>query len=57
MKDNIKKFLLIYCALWGIISTPLLYYTLNTDYKITYCNNNKCITTKQKIFNYMIGKE
>lgn len=52
-----KKLILIYCALWGIISTPLLYYTLNTDYEFTYCIENKCITTKQKIFDYMIGRD
>lgn len=52
-----KKLILIYCALWGIISTPLLYYTLNTEYKTTYCIENKCITTKQKIFDYMIGRD
>ena len=41
----------------NILLLILLIYILNINYSITYCNNNKCITTKQKIFDYIIGKE
>ena len=34
----------------------LIIFILNVQYEITYCKNNNCMTTKQKIFDYIIGK-
>lgn len=41
----------------NIILLILLCGILNTNYQIKYCNGGGCFTTKQKIIDYMIGKE
>lgn len=48
-----KKILIIYSLLVSI----LLIYVLNTTYETTFCSEKECITSKQKIFDYIIGRD
>jgi len=52
-----KNKIIIFLIITNIISILLLTYTLTTDYTITTCTNEQCITHKQKIFNYIMGAE
>ena len=51
------KKILILSILINITSITLLVMILNTNYQIQHCNNNACITTEQKIFDYILGNE
>lgn len=51
-----KKFILYYAAIVGCLCGILLMYVLSTTYEFTYCYEGTCITSKQKIFDYMIGR-
>lgn len=48
---------LIVSIVGNMILLILLFGILNTNYQIKYCNGGECFTTKQKILDYMIGKE
>lgn len=50
------KYLTYYYAILGIVSSILLILVLNTTYEFTYCCNNVCTIGKQKIFDYVIGR-
>ena len=54
---NMKKFMLYYSAIVGSICGILLVVVLNTYYEFRYCDCNGCYVGKQKIFDYMIGRD
>lgn len=43
--------------IWTIILSILLIYVLETDYEFKYCDCNDCYVAKQKIFDYIIGRD